>query len=395
MAAIEIGKDIVWVGALDWDRRLFDELIPLPDGTTYNAYIVRGRDKTALVDAVDPAKSGELLANLQEAGVKRIDYLVSQHAEQDHSGAIPDILDVYPEARVVTNEKCKAMLIDLLQLPAERFQVVADGGTLDLGGRTLEFLLMPWVHWPETMVTWLREERVLFSCDFLGAHLAQCRPLLCDEHRTLEAAKRYFAEIMLPFRLQIRKHLERLAKMDIAMIAPSHGVVYPDPALILDAYRDWAGEATKNTALIPFVSMHGSTREMVEHLSGALIRQGVCVVPCNLVQTDVGELAKELADASTVILATPTVLGGPHPAVAYAAFLANALRPKTKFATVIGSYGWGGRVVESLTASLGHLKVELLEPGLAKGLPVEKDFQALGRRAAAVADKHRSLGVLP
>lgn len=395
MAAIEIGKDIVWVGALDWDRRLFDELIPLPDGTTYNAYIVRGRDKTALIDAVDPSKSGELLANLQEAGVRRIDYLVSQHAEQDHSGAIGDILDLFPEAKVVTNEKCKAMLIDLLRLPEERFQVVGDGGTLDLGGRTLEFLLMPWVHWPETMVTWLREERVLFSCDFLGAHLAQCRPLLCDEHRTLEAAKRYFAEIMLPFRLQIRKHLERLAKMDIAMIAPSHGVVYPDPALILDAYRDWAGEATKNTALIPFVSMHGSTREMVEHLSGALIRQGVCVVPCNLVQTDIGELAKELVDASTVILATPTVLGGPHPAVAYAAVLANALRPKTKFATVIGSYGWGGRVVESLTASLGNLKVELLEPVLAKGLPVEKDFQALDRLAAAVADKHRSLGVLP
>lgn len=394
MAAIEIGKDIVWVGALDWDRRLFDELIPLPDGTTYNAYIVRGRDKTALVDAVDPAKSGELLANLQEAGVKRIDYLVSQHAEQDHSGAIPDILDVYPEARVVTNEKCKAMLIDLLQLPAERFQVVADGGTLDLGGRTLEFLLMPWVHWPETMVTWLREERVLFSCDFLGAHLAQCRPLLCDEHRTLEAAKRYFAEIMMPFRPLIRKHLERLAKMDIAMIAPSHGVVYPDPALILDAYRDWAGEATRNTALIPFISMHGSTREMVEHLSGALVRQGVCVVPCNLVQTDIGELAKELVDASTVILATPTVLGGPHPAVAYAAFLANALRPKTKFATVIGSFGWGGRAVESLTAALGSLKVELLEPVLAKGLPLEKDFQALDRLAAAVADKHRSIGVL-
>lgn len=394
MAASEIRKDISWVGAIDWDRRLFDELIPLPDGTSYNAYLIRGGTRTALIDAVDPAKTGELLANLQDAGVTRIDYLVSQHAEQDHSGAIPDVLEIFPEARVVCNEKCRAMLIDLLDIPQEKFLVVGDGQTLDLGGRTLEFMLMPWVHWPETMVTYLREERLLFSCDFLGAHLAQSRPILCDEGRTLEAAKRYFAEIMLPFRQQIRKHLERLAKMDIAMIAPSHGVVYPDPALILDAYRDWAGEATKNTALIPFVSMHGSTREMVEHLSGALVRQGVCVVPCNLVQTDVGELAKELVDASTVILATPTVLGGPHPAVAYAAVLANALRPKTKFATVIGSYGWGGRVVESLTASLGNLKVELLEPVLAKGLPLEKDFQALDRLAAAVADKHRSIGVL-
>lgn len=395
MPAIEIKKDVFFVGALDWDRRLFDELIPLPDGTSYNSYLVRGGEKTALIDAVDPTKTGELLANLQEAGVKRIDYLVSQHAEQDHSGAIGDVLELYPEARLVTNEKCKGMLIDLLQLPQARFQVVADGDTLDLGGRTLEFLFLPWVHWPETMATYLRQEKLLFSCDFLGAHLAQCRPLLCEEHRTLEAAKRYFAEIMMPFRPQIRKHLERLARMDIAMIAPSHGVVYPEPAFILDAYRDWAGETTKNTVLIPFVSMHGSTREMVEHLTDALVRQGVCVIPSNLVQTDVGELAKELIDASTVVLATPTVLGGPHPAVAHAAFLANALRPKTKFAAVIGSYGWGGRAVESLAATLGNLKAEMLEPVLAKGLPGEEEFQALDRLAAAIAGKHRGIGVLP
>lgn len=395
MAAIEIKKDVVWVGALDWDRRLFDELVPLPDGTSYNAYLVRGREKTALIDAVDPAKSGDLLANLQEAGVRRLDYLVSQHAEQDHSGAIGEVLELYPEAKVVTNAKCQAMLIDLLQLPESRFQPVADGDTLDLGGRSLEFFLLPWVHWPETMATYLREEKLLFSCDFLGAHLAQCRPLLCDGPRTLEAAKRYFAEIMMPFRQQIRKHLERLAGLEIAMIAPSHGVVYPEPAFILDAYRDWAGEATKNTALIPFVSMHGSTREMVEHLTDALARLGVCAIPCNLIQTDVGELAKELVDASTVVLATPTVLGAAHPAVAHAAFLANALRPKTKFASVIGSFGWGGRAVESLTASLGNLKVELLEPVLAKGLPQEKDFQALDRLAAAIADRHRAIGVLP
>jgi len=394
MAAMQIKEGIVWVGAIDWDRRLFDELIPLPDGTSYNSYIVRGTDKTALIDTVDPTKTGELLDNLQEAGVTRIDYIVSQHAEQDHSGSIPEMLEIFPEAVVVTNDKCQAMLRDLLPIPESRFRVVADGETLDLGGRTLEFILMPWVHWPETMVTYLREDRVLFSCDFLGAHLAQCRPVLCDECRTLEAAKRYFAEIMMPFRPLIRKHLEKLQGMAIDTIAPSHGVVYPRPAFIFDAYRDWAAEATKNVAVIPFVSMHGSTREMVEHLTGALIRQGVCVVPCNLVQTDIGELAKELVDASTVVLATPTVLGGAHPAAAHAAFLVNALRPKLKFAAIIGSFGWGGRMVESLVASLGNVKVELLEPVLAKGAPAEKDFRALDNLAAAIAAKHRGLGVL-
>jgi flavorubredoxin len=140
--------------------------------------------------------------------------------------------------------------------------------------------------------------------------------------------------------------------------------------------------------------MHGSTREMVEHLTDALVRLGIEVVPCNLVHTDIGELAKELVDASTVVLATPTVLGGAHPAVAHAAFLANALRPKLKFATVIGSYGWGGKAVEAIVASLGNVKVELLEPVLAKGAPGAKDFQALDRLAAAIAEKHRGLGVL-
>jgi len=394
MAATEIKKNITWVGAIDWDRRLFDELIPLPDGTSYNAYIVRGADKTALIDTVDPAKTGELLDNLQEAGVTRIDYIVSQHAEQDHSGSIPELLEIFPEAVVVTNGKCKAMLMDLLPIPEGRFRIVADGETLDLGGKTLEFILMPWVHWPETMVTYLREDRLLFSCDFLGAHLAQCRPVLCDECRTLEAAKRYFAEIMMPFRLLIRKHLEKLQGMAIEMIAPSHGVVYPRPAFILDAYRDWAAEATKNVAVIPFVSMHGSTREMVEHLTGALTRQGVCVVPCNLVQADIGELAKELVDASTLVLATSTVLGGAHPLAAHAAFLVNALRPKLKFAAIIGSYGWGGKMVENIVASLGNIKVELLEPVLAKGAPKGKDFQALEQLAAAIAEKHRGIGVL-
>ena len=394
MAAIEIRKNITWVGALDWDRRLFDELIPLPDGTSYNAYVVRGADKTALIDTVDPSKTGELLDNLHEAGVTRIDYIVSQHAEQDHSGSIPEVLEIFPEAVVVTNEKCRAMLMDLLPIPEGKFRVVADGETLDLGGKTLEFILMPWVHWPETMVTYLREDRVLFSCDFLGSHLAQSQPLLSDEGRALQSAKRYFPEIMMPFRLPIRKHLEKLKGLEIEMIAPSHGVVYPRPAFILDAYGEWASDHTRNLALIPFVSMHGSTREMVEHLTGALVRQGVDVIPFNLIHTDIGELANELVDASTVVLGTSTVLGSAHPAVAQAAYLVNALRPKLKFASIIGSFGWGGRTVENLLASLGNIKVELLEPVLAKGAPKEKDFKALEKLAATIAEKHRGIGVL-
>jgi flavorubredoxin len=394
MAVKNIKKGIFWVGAIDWDRRLFDELIPLPDGTSYNAYLVEGSEKTALIDTVDPSKTGELLDHLQELGVRRIDYIIANHAEQDHSGSIPDVLAIYPEAVVVTNEKCKAMLIDLLHVSEDRFQTVADGATLGLGGRTLEFIFAPWVHWPETMLTYLREDKVLFSCDFLGSHLAQSEPLVWDEGHTFQSAKRYFAEIMMPFRNNILKHLQKVRALAPDMIAPSHGVVYPRPGFILDAYEEWASDKVRNKVLIPFVSMHGSTREMVEYLTGALMEKNIPVFPCNVIRADVGELAKELVDAATVVIASPTVLSGPHPAVLSVTNLANALRPKFRFASIIGSFGWGGRMLEILRSQLGNIKAEILEPVMVKGSPRQADFQALQRLADDIEKKHREIGIL-
>ncbi|MDD2519858.1 MAG: FprA family A-type flavoprotein, partial [Kiritimatiellae bacterium] len=238
MKSRKIVDGVDFLGAADWNRRLFDSLIPLPDGTSYNAYLVRGKDKTALIDTADPDQWEVLKAQLDD--VERLDYIVSQHAEQDHSGSIPFVLEKYPGAKVVTNPKCRDMLIDLLQLPEEVFQTVADGETLDLGGKTLEFLYTPWVHWPETMSTWLPEDRILFSCDFFGSHLATSDLYVTNPAATLEAAKRYYAEIMMPFRQPIRRNLDKVLARDIGMIAPSHGPVYDQPQFILDAYRDWA-----------------------------------------------------------------------------------------------------------------------------------------------------------
>lgn len=394
MTTREIKGNVFAVGAVDWDRRLFDELIPLPDGTSYNAYLVRGKEKTALIDTVDPSKTAELIRHLRDLGVKGIDYIISHHAEQDHSGSIPDILQMYPEARVVTNEKCKSLLVDLLPIAEDRFLTVGEGSVLPLGGKTLEFIMAPWVHWPETMFTYLAEDRILFSCDFLGAHLAQSDPILSDEPRGHTAAKRYYAEIMMPFRVQIRKHLERLQKMAIDMIAPSHGAVYSRPDFILQAYRDWVSDRVANKALIPFVSMHGSTRRMVEHLCESLATRGVEAIPFNMIRTDIGEFALELVDAATLVIGSSMVLTGPHPAMVLAAYLANALRPKAKFAAVIGSYGWGGRMMEILKGMLTHIQAEMLDPVFIKGHPREADFLALDRLADAISGKHRDIGIL-
>ncbi len=390
MKGRQIRKGVYWVGAVDWDRRLFDALIPLPDGTSYNAYLVQGSQKVALIDTVDPTMIHVLLAFLEHVPV--VDYVIANHAEQDHSGSIPQVLARYPNAKVVTTPRGKDLLMALLLIPEDRFITVNDGKTISLGDKTLEFIYAPWVHWPETMLTYLREDRILFPCDLFGSHLATSDLYVSDEGQVYEAAKRYFAEIMMPFRTSIEKHLERLGNYEIDVIAPSHGPLYDKPQFIIEAYRDWVSGPPRNVVVLPYISMHGSTWKMVEYLVGALVDRGVAVKQFNLAVTDIGKLAMALVDAATMVIGTPTVLAGPHPAVSYAASLANALRPKLQFISIIGSYGWGGKAIEQLVQMIPNLKAEILEPVLSKGLPTEEDFRALDKLAATVAEKHRERG---
>jgi len=388
----EIRRGIYCVGAIDWDRRLFDSLIPLPDGTSYNSYLIKGSEKTALIDTVDPTMEQVLENHLNELKVKDIDYLIAHHAEQDHSGSVPRVLERYPKAKVICTPKCKGMLIDLLLIPEDRFITVEDRETISLGDRTLEFVHTPWVHWPETMVTYLKEEKILFSCDFFGSHLATTDIYVTDEGQVYEAAKRYYAEIMMPFRTIIQKNLEKIKDYQIDIIAPSHGPMYDKPEFIIKAYHSWAFDEPKNIVVLPYVSMHESTRKMVTYFVEALAQRGVTVKQFDLTVTDLGKLAIALVDAATVVIGTPTVLAGPHPNAAYAAFLANAIRPNLKFASVIGSYGWGGKTVEQLVGMLPNLKVELLEPILCKGYPREANFKALENLAEVIAQKHKEHG---
>ena len=387
----EITSGVLWVGAEDWDRRLFDALIPLPDGTSYNAYLVRGTGKTALLDTVEPSMLQALKAHLE--GVKRIDYLVSHHTEQDHSGSIPWVLDRYPEAKLLCSSPAKGMLVDHLCLPEERVGVVEDGETVSLGGKTLRFIYTPWVHWPETMSTYLEEDKILFSCDWFGSHLASTDLFIDGVECVHDPAKRYYAEIMMPFRKIVRQNMDKIRGLDIQMIAPSHGPVYRQPASVIQAYRDWTDDKPHNLVVLPWVSMHGTTARMVEHLVAALAERGVTVHPYNMASADIGKLAMSLVDAATIIIGAPTVHVGPHPAVLDAVVLANALRPKARFASIIGSYGWGGKMPDIIKASMPNLRVELLDQVICRGYPRETDFRALDNLAESVARKHKEIGL--
>lgn len=394
MVAREIQHGIFWVGAIDWDRRLFDELIPLPNGTSYNAYLIRGSRKTALIDTVDPTREYELISSLVRLGIERIDYVIVNHAEQDHAGSLPMILEFFPDAVIVTNEKCRDLLIALLHLPPDRFKVIGDRETLPLGDRTLEFLLTPWTHWPETQLTFLQEDRILFPCDLFGSHTATSDLFMSDERATYLSAKRYYAEIMMPFRASIKGYVEKVRALSVAMIAPSHGPIFRNPSFILDAYADWTSDAVKNEVVIPYISMHGSTAKMVDYLTDALLARGITVKPQNLSRTDVGELAMSFVDTATVVIATPTVLFGPHPQIVHATYLANLLRPKVRFASVIGSFGWGGKAVDTIVKMLDHLKVEVLEPVMVRGLPDEAAMRALDRLADDILKKHQEINIV-
>ncbi|MDD5529472.1 MAG: FprA family A-type flavoprotein [bacterium] len=387
----ELKPNVYWVGAVDWDRRLFDELIPLPNGTSYNSYLIKGSDKTALVDTVDPSKTYILIDRLNQLGVKKIDYVIINHAEQDHSGSLPDILKIYPEAKVITTSKCKTMLINLLEVSEDKIICVEDKETLSLGDKTLEFIHFPWVHWPETMITYLREDKILFSCDLFGAHLATSDLFVKDETKIYESAKRYYAEIMMPFRTIIQKNLEKVENIKIDIISPSHGPMHNKPTFIIDAYKHWIFDAPQNIVVIPYVSMHNSTRKMVEYFAESLIAKGVTVKQFNLADSDIGELAMSLVDAATVVIGVPTVLAGAHPLAVYATYLVKILRPKLKFVSLIGSYGWGGKTVEQLASIISGLEVKILDAVLCKGLPKKEDFDALDRLADSVLENHKGI----
>ena len=402
----KIVENVYSVGAIDPSRKLFDALIPLPNGTSYNSYIIIGQEKTALIDSVDPKFYEVLSKNIEELSIKKIDYIIANHAEQDHSGSIPNLLSKFPESKVYCSEKCKQLLIDLLGINSDRIIIVKDKEQLALGGKTLEFIYTPWVHWPETMCTYLKcqkseisehaqeqkfttEDKILFSCDFFGAHYASNDLFFYDEKIITESAKRYYAEIISPFRNFVKKNIETLKKYEIEMIAPSHGVVYKNPLQIIKLHEEWSSDETKNLAVIVYVSMHGSTEEIAQIISKKLIEKNVEVKLFNLEKDDVGELLSTLLDAKTIVVGSPCFHAGLHPNVANMIYLINSLRPKTKYFSFFGSYAWGEKMFSEAQSMIKSFKPEVLPPLLIKGKMKDSDSLNIDSFVDEIVKKHK------
>ena len=390
----EIKNNIYYCGLNDCDRRIFDELIPLEHGTSYNSYLVKGSEKTAIIDTMYPPKTTEYIKRLVENQIGKVDYIVANHGEQDHSGSIPTLLEKYPNAMVLTNPKCAENIKSMLHVPAEKIRVIADGEEVSLGDKTLKFIFAPGVHWPDTMFTYIKEDNVICTCDFLGAHYTFSDVFAQESSELYKSAKRYYAEIMMPFRMMCKRYTKMIQDMNVDMILPSHGPVHKNPDYILDAYADWTSDEPKNLVVLPYVSMYNSTKEMIDYLAEKLEAKGVKTFKFDIVDDDLGDLAMELVDAATIAMGTSMVLAGPHPMAVNVAYLAAVLRPKAKFATLLGSYGWGGKLFDVIADLLAPLKLDLIEPLQVKGKPTEEDFKKLDIMAESIYEKHKSIGLV-
>jgi flavorubredoxin len=385
-----VKEDVFYVGVKDWNRRLFDALIPLPQGTTYNSYLIRGKDKVALIDTVNPGFEIELENRINNvASVSQIDYVVMNHAEPDHAGAIPHILAVNDKAKLVCTKIGAQAAQIYFRVPEERITLVKDNYAIELGGKTLKFIEAPMLHWPETMFTYLPQDKILFTCDFFGMHTAY--GFYDDEVDELNSfAQRYFGEIMMPYRSLGLRAIEKIKNFEIEMIAPSHGPIHKNPERILENYAKWTRGETKEKAVLVYVSMWKSTEKMISQIAETLLKNDVYVAIHNLANADLGEIAKDLVDARAIVLGTPTVLGKMHPLAVYAAHLVKVLKPPLKLGAVLTSYGWGKGALAHAVELLGPTGLEVVGAIEVNGPPTESDLEKVRLIGEGLAEKIKS-----
>src|SRR3990172_8338665 len=385
--SIEIAPGVFWVGVLDRNRTIFDSFMSLPYGTTYNAYLVVGRDKIALIDTVSSEFSDVLIKKISDVvRPEDIDYLVMNHAEPDHGGSIPKVLSIAKEARLVASNKGVGVAKLFYDVQEERVTAVGDGAHIDLGGKTLRFIDAPWLHWPETMFTYLVENGILFSCDFFGAHTA-AGLYDSDVDEILSYAKGYFGEIMMPYKNMGKKAIDKIENIGIKMLAPSHGPIYRNPERILEVYRKWTVGEKKEKAILASVTMWSPTERMIKTMAETLLSENIDVKIYNLAIADLGSLAADLVDSRAIVLGAPVVLGGMHPVAVYGALLVKALKPPLKYGAVISSYGWGGAAIKQALEILGPTKIEVVGTHEINGPPTPDDHQKVTEIAKQLAGK--------
>ena len=348
----KISDRIVSVGVNDTDKVLFEGLWPLPYGVSYNSYLVMD-EKVALIDTVEHGFEDEFIENIDAAiGDGKIDYLVVNHMEPDHSSLVGYMLDKYPGLKIVANAKTVPMLKGYYETPEDRIEVVADGGEISLGSCTMKFFMVPMVHWPETMVTYEVSSQTLFSCDAFGG-FGTLDGGIYDTNNDFEGfylseMRRYYSNIVGKYSNMVQKALAKLQGLPIKMIAPSHGLIWNNPGKVVELYDKWSRYEAEKGVVIIYASMYGNTAQMADYIGNLIGSTGMPVRTYDVSKTHVSHLLNEIWKYKGVILGTCAYNTKMHPMMEHLCNEIDLSQPKGKKVALFGTSSWNGAGAKAL-----------------------------------------------
>jgi len=397
MAITEIKDKVYWVGAVDWDIRDFHGYSTYK-GTTYNAFLVMD-EKIALFDTVKHNYFEELLFHIRElTDPTKIDYIVVNHVEMDHSGCLPKIIDLVKPEKVFCSPMGQKALMDHFHREDWPLEVVKSGDTISLGKKTVTFLETRMLHWPDSMFSYIKEEKLLISSDAFGQHMASTERYV-DEvpiGEVMTHAAKYYANILNLFAPNIQKLLAQLAEMGLTidMIAPDHGLIWRNnPEIILAAYDRWSKRETTRKALVIYDSMWESTSKMAKAIGGAISREGVAVKLMNLSVTHRSDIMTEVLDCRALVLGSPTLNNGFLPRMGDFLTYLKGLRPKGKVGAAFGSFGWSGEAVKHMNEAMEGMEIQVVDPGVkVKNVPTDADFTLCKELGVKIAAAVKAMG---
>jgi len=389
MSTTEIKKNVYWVGAVDWNIRDFHGYSTYK-GSTYNAYLVMD-EKIALFDTVKSNFKRDLIHQIyQVTDPKKIDYLIVNHVEMDHSGSLPEMMELIQPEKLICSPMAKKALLEHFHREDWPYEVVETGSTISLGKKTVQFLETRMLHWPDSMFSYIPEDKLLISSDAFGQHWATSERFddEVESGELMAHAAKYYANILLIFSPIVQKLLATLQEMnlDIDMIAPDHGLIWrKSPETIIKAYDRWSKQETSDKAVIIYDTMWHSTEKMAKAICSGLVEAGISTVKIMHVRKNHrSDVMTEALNAKALIFGSPTLNNNMMPAMADVLTYMKGLRPKNRIGAAFGSYGWSGEAVKHINAVLEEMKIELIDGGVKiKNVPTHdtlKDCVELGRK---------------
>ncbi len=390
---VQLKNSVYWVGAIDWNLRDFHGYIT-GRGATYNSYLIVD-EKITLVDGVKKPFVGEWLGRIKQiVDPGKIDYLICNHIEPDHSGSLPEFVKQFPEVKIFSTKMARAGLAKYYGsgLPVE---TVKTGDTLKLGRKTLHFLEIPMVHWPDSMVTYIPEDKLLLSNDAFGQHLASTGRFddEADQEEIMFEAQKYYANLLIHLSPLIQTILKKISelKLEIDMIAPSHGIIWrKDPGKIIQAYNDWSLFKAKDKVIVIYDTMWKSTEKMANTLVHAIANSGIAAKPLKLRENHRSDIMMEVLDSKGILIGSPTLHRNIFPTVADFLCYLKGLKPQKKFAAAFGSYGWSGEAVNNIIDMLHEVQLDVIDPGVkARYVPDDSENSQLLSLAEKMVSKIR------